>query len=279
MLDGNLAPDYGKLVYISQHLEGEQLLLTAINDQEGLAVEEVGDRFGMAEMLAADKRQDRMASLLCYLGVLTLGGRDSMGRFVLKIPNLVIRRLYVDRLLEMMLPPHDQDRGRRAAEALYQRGAIQPLCDFMEQTYFKVLNNRDYLYADELVIKMAFLTLVYNDVLYIVDSETDLERTYADLTMIIRPEMRRFQLLDILIEFKYLSLAQVGLSGTTLRQQSPADLKQLRAVQEKLTEARTQMQGYRSKLVHKYGHALRLRAFMVIAIGFERLLWEEMVDG
>jgi hypothetical protein len=54
---------------------------------------------------------------------------------------------------------------------------------------------------------------------------------------------------------------------------------QLRAVQEKLTEARTQMQGYRSKLVHKYGHALRLCAFMVIAIGFERVLWEEMVDG
>lgn len=109
MLDGNLAPDYGKLVYISKHLEGEQLLLTAINDQETLSVAEVGDRFGLAEMLAEDKRWDRMASLLCYLGVLTLGGRDITGKFILEIPNLVIRRLYVDRLLEMLLPAHDQD--------------------------------------------------------------------------------------------------------------------------------------------------------------------------
>ncbi|MFN8443809.1 MAG: AAA family ATPase [Caldilineaceae bacterium] len=179
MLDGNLAPDYNKLVYISKHLDGEQLLLAAINSEEALTVTEVGDRFGMAEMLS-DKRQDRMASLLCYLGVLTLGGRDATGKYILEIPNLVIRRLYVDRLLDMMLPPHDQERGRTAAEALSQRGEMQPLCNFIEETYFRVLDNRDYLHADELTVKMAFLTLLYNDTLYIIDSETALERTYAD---------------------------------------------------------------------------------------------------
>lgn len=134
-----MARVYGKLVYISKHLHGEQLLLAAINEQDTLSVSEVGDRFGVAEMLAGDKGRERLASLLCYLGVLTLGGRDATGKFILVIPNLVMRRLYVDRLLEMFLPPSAKDNGRDAAEALYTRGEMQPVCDFIEQTYFRVL--------------------------------------------------------------------------------------------------------------------------------------------
>ena len=276
MLDGNFAPDYAKLVYISQHVDGEQLLRQAINEEDPLSVAEVGDRFGMAEMLAGDKRQDRMASLLCYLGVLTLGGRDRSGKFILEIPNLVSRRLYVDRLLEMMVPPHDQQQGRQAAEALYNRGAMQPLCDFVEETYFKAFDNRDYKDANELTIKTAFLTLLYNDILYIIDSETALERTYADLTMIIRPEMRRFQLLDILVEFKYVPLSKVGMDGQTIKVQTVDTLHALQPVQAKLSEAKTQVQGYRTKLATKYGDQLRLRTYVVVAIGFERVVWQEI---
>ena len=277
MLDGNLAPDHGKLVYISQHEDGEQLLLAAINDDQQVTVSEVGDRFGMAEMLSGDKRRDRMASLLCYLGVLTLGKERTLdGEFVLEIPNLVIRRLYVDRLLEMMLPAHDQQRGRDAARMLYGRGEMPPICQFIEETYFRVLNNRDYLHADEQTIKMAFLTLLYNDVLFIIDSEAALERTYADLTMIIRPEMRRFQLIDLLVEFKYVPMSRVEMSGSAIKQQSTDVLRALAPVNEKFLEAQSQLRDYQAKLLRKYGQQLRLRSFSVVAIGFERLLWEEV---
>ena len=50
----------------------------------------------------------------------------------------------------------------RAAEALYQRGDPQPLCDFVEQKYFKVFSNRDYAWSNELTVKTAFLTLLFN---------------------------------------------------------------------------------------------------------------------
>jgi len=43
-------------------------------------------------------------------------------------------------------------------------------------------------------------------VAYIMDSEPALERTYADPTMILRPEMRRFRLLDILL----VNITQLG---------------------------------------------------------------------
>lgn len=123
---------------------------------------------------------------------------------------------------------------------------------------------------------MAFLTLLYNDVLFIIDSETALERTYADLTMIIRPEMRRFQLIDLLVEFKYVPLSKVEMNGITGNQQGAEVLRDLAAVKEKFTEARTQVRNYHAKLLRKYGNQLRLRSYSVVAIGFERLLWEEI---
>ncbi len=52
-----------------------------------------------------------------------------------------------------------------------------------------------------MTVKTAFLTLLYNDILYIMDSESEIDRRYADLTMIIRPYMRRFSILAILIDF------------------------------------------------------------------------------
>jgi len=47
-------------------------------------------------------------------------------------------------------------------------------------------------------------------------------------------------------------------------------------VQEKLGAARTQVQRYRQTLESKYGTALNLHAYAVVALGFERLVWEEV---
>ena len=137
-MDGNLSTDYQKLVYISNHPDGEAILLAALNAQEVLSVPEVGERFGAREMLLPDKRRDRMASLLCYLGVLTVAGRTADGGYALEIPNLVIRRLYAERVLELILPPHDQQAGQDAAKLLYAQGRMQPLCDFLEQNQLKI---------------------------------------------------------------------------------------------------------------------------------------------
>lgn len=178
VLAGNLAPDYQKLVYVSAHPDGEEILLTALNKKEVVSVTEVGERFGAKEMLASDKRRDRMASLLCYLGVLTVTGRTSDGGYALEIPNLVIQRLYAERILELMLPPHEQQAGVDAAIALYADGEMQPLCDFFEQNQLKIFDNRDYQGANELTFKTLFLTLLYNDIAYVMDSEPALERTY-----------------------------------------------------------------------------------------------------
>ncbi|MEM7127040.1 MAG: AAA family ATPase [Chloroflexota bacterium] len=279
MLDKNLSTDYNKLVYISNHIGGEELLENAIDESKTVSVNAIRQDFTLGEILSQTKRRDRMASLLYHLGILTLNGRTVYGQLKLEIPNLVMRRLYVDRLLEMTLPNDaDQDVAQYAAEQLFRHGQIQPICDFVEERYFQIFDNRDYLSANELTIKTAFLTLLYNDTLYVMDSEAALERTYADLIMMIRPEVRGYALFDILLEFKFVKVSDTGLTGEAIRKKDKASLSKLASVKEQLDAAQIQLKRYQKALENKYGSALRLRIYAIVSIGFDRLVWKE-VDG
>ncbi len=121
--------------------------------------------------------------------------------------------------------PTKRDAGKDAAKRLYQHGEMLPLCDFVKNRYFRVFHNRDYRQANELAVKTAFLTLLYNDILFIMDSEKETGRRYADLTMIIRPYMRRFKISDILIEFKFIQLKDAGVNGEAAKKLAPQALK------------------------------------------------------
>jgi hypothetical protein len=117
----------------------------ALEDDAELAVPILADRFGVEDVMALQKDASFMASLLYYFGVLTLVGRNPYFELQLQIPNLVIRELYLERLRALLLPePSDQQEGLRAAQALQRKGDFQPLCDFVEQRYFKVFSNRDH---------------------------------------------------------------------------------------------------------------------------------------
>ncbi|MGH9842932.1 MAG: AAA family ATPase [Blastocatellia bacterium] len=280
MLDKNLAMDGGKLSYIAGLPRGAEIIVKALEDDADLAVSALADRFGVEDVIALQKDTTFMASLLYYFGVLTLVGRNPYFELQLRIPNLVIRELYLERLRTLLLPePSDQQEGQRAAQALQRTGDLRPLCDFIEQQYFKVFSNRDYLQANELTIKTAFLTLLFNSQLYIMDSETAVGRRYADLTLVVRPEARQSQVFDLLLEFKFVKLGDVGLSGEEARATGRAELAALPSVQQKLAEARAQAPAYRRELRERYKTELRLRAYAVVALGFDRVVWEEISEG
>lgn len=61
-----------------------------------------------------------MVSLLYYFGVLSQETITVQGNLILRVPDLVMRKLYVERLAELLLPsPQDRDEGRLAAEKVY----------------------------------------------------------------------------------------------------------------------------------------------------------------
>jgi len=279
MLDENLAMDRGKLAYISGLAGGEDLITDALSGGEPLSIHRLARRFGVEDMLKAPKDRTFMISLLYYFGVLTLSRhRTEIGEHVLRIPNLVIRKLYAEQIQEMLLPDTNRDEALHAAKVFCSTGDIQPLCDFMEQRYFRAFDNRDYRWANELTVKTAFLTLLFNDTLYITDSEPELGRTYADLVMIVRPDMRQYKLLDILIEFKYVPLGKNRLTGKQVKAMDMTELAALKPVKEKLTETGTCLTEYRRKLKDIHGRKLRLSSYAVVAVGFDRLVWERMKD-
>ena len=274
VLDSNLAMDRGKMHYIARLPQGRELIFGALTETEPVTIFELADRFGVEDMRHGRKDTGFVASLLYYFGILTQGGMSPFGELILRIPNLVIRKLYAEQIQELLLPEGEEgDMARRVAEALYQRGDMQPLCDFVENKYFKVFSNRDYRWSNELTIKTAFLTLLFNDTLYIMESESEIERTHTDLTMIVRPDKREYRILDILIEFKFVSLKEANLDGEAVRTMEDAALRALPAVQAKQREAEEGLARYQARLNAKFGDLPRLRCFTVVAVGFERLVF------
>jgi hypothetical protein len=275
MLDSNLAMDRGKLRYIARIPEGDTFIVKALGEESPIIIYNLADRFGVEDMLTVTKDYDFFASLLYYFGILTMGGEAYLDKSVLTIPNLVIRKLYVEQIQDMLLPGYKND-AVKAAETFYLTGSLQPVCDFIENRYFTIFSNRDYRWTNELTVKSVFLTLLFNDFLYIMDSEASLERSYADLTMIVRPDKRKFNLIDILIEFKYINLTDARLTGKMAKGMLIDELKAIPIVQEKLSEAQEKLKQYSQILREKYDDLLRLHCYGVVSIGFDRVVWEEL---
>jgi hypothetical protein len=279
LLDDNLAMDRNRLNYIAQLPHGREVIENALDESQPLTVPKLHDRFGVEDLLKHEQREKELASLLYYLGVLTLDGIVGIGHLKLRIPNLVIRNLYVEKLRELLLPKVHEADYQEAVETFFLTGNLQPLCDFIEPR-FAVFSNRDYRWNVEVAVKTAFLMFLFNERLYIIDSEPELKRRYADLVMIVRPDARHYQILDQLLEFKFLSVNKdLNLTAEQLRVFSTEQLQALPQVQAAFAQATAQLQSYRQTLESLYGDRLQLKMATVVALGFERLVWQSVPNS
>jgi hypothetical protein len=274
MLDDNLAMDRNRIQYVARLPHGEALVNRALNPAKPLAVAQLVNRFGVRDMLTAPSNPDFLATLLYYFGVLTLAGRDALGKLQLAIPNQVIRKLYVERLQEQLLPRYeDQEQRQAVVERFYATGDLGPLCDLLERTYFKVFDNRDLRWSNELVVKTAFLVVLFNDAFYVMDSEPALGRGYGDLMLRVRPDMRQYQLLDHLLEFK-----TVGLKAKRPHQRRAGGKDAGRVTRPAGGDGA--VAGSRNAVDRLSGNTeahrrreFKLRTHAVVSIGLERLVW------
>lgn len=274
MLDNNLAMDRNRIRYVAELQHGQPLVAEALHQETPIAIVELADRFGLEELLQTPHDHAFLVSLLYYFGVLTCAGRDDFGKLLLRVPNLVVRKLYIEQMQALLFSGYELTEQRLAvAEQVYAYGQLDGVCDFIEQHYFKALDNRDLRWANELVVKTVFLTVLFNDIVYITDSETALERRYADLSLMIRPDCRHYKLLDHVLEFKYLSLSALGLTAETALQTSRAELLALPLVADKISEAQGQLVHDRTILQQAYREKLRLRTHAVVSLGLTRLVW------
>ena len=136
-----------------------------------------------------------------------------------------------------------------------------------------MFDNRDLRWSNELVVKTAFLVTLFADAFYIMDSEEAVGRGYADLSMILRPDMRQYQLLDHVLEFKTLAAKDLSLNAEQLVQTPRETLAAHPKVEAQLAEARAQLDRYATVLNNQYGPRLKLQTHAVVCIDLARLVW------
>ena len=275
MLDSNLAADEGKLDYLAVAASGQDAVVDLIRKGGTLEVFQLRDRFTLRAMLERSAQDASfLGSYLYYFGMLTLRrGRTETKTLELVVPNEVTRGLYLERIRQILMPLGE---SRTVVDqilfAFLRGGELEPLLDFVEATLFPTFSNRDATWANELTVKTVFLTLLWNEVSYISHSEPELDHEYADLCLLRRPDALTSSLRDLLFEFKRLSLEDLGMSGRDVRTSSRGELMALEKVSQALDRAEAQAVSYRSALTRRYGKALKLRAFAVVALGFERMV-------
>ncbi len=283
--DQNLRTDRGKLTFLARTSAGSGVIEQLTEGDGSVKIARLETSFSLENLLTlVGEDPDAVASLLYYMGLLTRT-RDIPPR--LRIPNLVVRKLFLDRLLEIFLSePGGSYQARRAAMAFFKSGDLGPLLDFFEQSLLPVLSNRVRGAApkrpglsgsgvNEMVIKAIFLSILFDDARYVVFSELELRQRYADLCLLVRPEMRRHGFFDVLFEFKLVRRAKLGKKGEELREMDDGALRELTPVAAALAAARKQILGYRDALARKLGEA-QPRCYVVVAVGLERVLGEEV---
>jgi hypothetical protein len=274
MLDSNLAMDRNRIDFVAGQPHGEALIGAALDPEHPPVIASLAHRFGLDDLRRAPRDAPYLGSLLYFLGALTLRDQDAMGRLMLGIPNLVIRKLYIEKFRDQRFPNYpERERLRAAAEGLYTSGELAPLVEVLEANHLRVFDNRDYRWSNELTVKTVFLIALFADIFYVMDSETAIARGHGDLSLIVREEMRRFALLDHLFEFKYLSLQDLGETAQALRAQPREALSAQPKVAACLDAAEAQLARHRRGLEQAYGERLHLHTHAVVALGFERLVW------
>jgi hypothetical protein len=110
-------------------------------------------------------------------------------------------------------------------------------------------------------------------------SEHESHRGYPDLAMVVRPDCRKFKILDVVIEFKYIALKDLGMTAETLRQIDEKELKELEIVQQKFKDAKAQATRYANDLSKELtilAPTFAPHKWAVVSLGLEKILWEKL---
>jgi hypothetical protein len=253
---------------------GEGIILDIVQGNK-ICVPSLRDRFSIHEILSIGERDiSSQASFLYYFGVLTLA-EEAILDYCFEVPNLVIRELYVGRIREFLSDATVQNEGLERGRDFLLNGDLQPLAQFIEQKLLPVFKNREYRWMNEFSLKVMFLCFLFWEEAFVIDSEPEIGRGYADLLLMVRPDQQGKGLRDILIEFKYVGLNQLGLSGEAVRGMGDEELKECAEVKKVLEEAKAQLMRYEEGLVARHSQ-IRLRKYIVVGTGLERIVGVEV---
>jgi hypothetical protein len=150
---------------------------------------------------------ENFISLLYYFGLLTIAGVDEEHKAILKIPNEAVKRLYYDYIKETYeetgILTIDLSRYETLMKEMAFKGEWKPLIAYLVERMESSMGIRD-LIAGEKALQAFFNVYLGLSALYLVYSEKELGKGYADLAL--EPFLAQYPQLkySYLIEIKYI---------------------------------------------------------------------------
>ncbi len=185
LLDINIASDYGKIGRLMRLKSPESNIAVLKNI---VYTGEVSTQISPLFSMEKDFSRDNFASLLFYLGLLTIKNAIP-GEVLLQIPNYVIRGLYYDFFTKVIAEDGafsiQPDKIREAMREIGYKGRCEKLVVLIEEILHS-FSNRDYIGFDEKYIKVILFTYANMSNLFLVKSEYEVPDGYIDIVFLAR---------------------------------------------------------------------------------------------
>ncbi|MCX6580397.1 MAG: AAA family ATPase [Candidatus Aminicenantes bacterium] len=211
LIDRNVRIDYGKLRHlIIIDKQGASAIQTNGNFSRLRHIIETGSVHSTIETgFPIDKltHPNNFISLLYYFGLLTIDGIDEENKAILKIPNESIKRLYYDYIKETYeetgILTVNLSKYEDLMKEMAFKGKWKPLIEYLIQQMEISMGIRDLITGEKAIQAFLNVYLGLSD-LYLVSSEKELNKGYADL--VLEPFLAQYPQLKFsyVIEIKYI---------------------------------------------------------------------------
>lgn len=206
LIDENVRIDYGKLAFLlleSRKLNGNFDILTEIMNT-GTTQANLVHSFSLSDIIEADK----FKSLLYYLGLLTILEHHYGSSFTLSIPNDVIRTMHFDYIRRALAERYELrinvDFLASEFQELAFHGRWKRLITYILERFYEAASIRDFVFREQ-GIKSFLLAYLNVTPLYVVLSEPEMNRGYANIFLQKNPFTTDKTRHEYIFELKYLT--------------------------------------------------------------------------
>jgi hypothetical protein len=274
LIDDNVKTDYTRLRKIAEFFASKDEL-NGIIEAGTIGPVEIKSRFNLESLQDDYDKETNLWSLLYYIGMLTID-RPFENKVMLKIPNYAIKQLYWD----YMSKTYQVTKNTRYSELIQAMHSMRMAGDTTNimQIYEKVMNNlstKDLTHFNEASCKSIFITLVFTDGLYLIESERESSGGYADLYIKENYLYKEHVKYRYMMEFKHIKAGELkgdlnGLSKDDVLKQNTSIIDQYKS------DARNQLDKYMQDFNVLHDSDRILKKYTVVVLGRKYIVVNEV---
>ena len=278
LIDENVKTDYTRLRNIAENFITKEEMLDLIEGGEVGPIE-IKERFNLESLYKKEEKYTNIRSLLYYLGMLTIKRKEA-NAVILGVPNYAVKALYWEYMEKAygVEASARYDELKAAMRKMREEGRVEHIMEIYERV-IKRLSNRDLTHFNETSCKSIFITLVYTDGIYLIESEKETNGGYTDLYIKEGVLYKEAVTYRYMIEFKHIKEGELKaenneLEGTDEKERVIAN--NINIINKKKEEARKQLYRYMQEYNVQNDSEKELKKYIVVVLGKKYVEYEEI---